>query len=230
MLLASLRIRRKTYLWYVLISPYILNPTRFSRFSSVLPWEFLAKCKGESMKSRFVLIVAILTLTPMLLQAQVVQVRPTAYTPTCDPNCGGVGYYNPTYAYDNNQTTAATASVIWGPDPSATTYQYEAWGGFPAGNGATPITLKVTSYAEVQGTIAPRVRISYSLNNGSTWTEIYALRPSGGGDTVRNLTTDAVTLPNTQDLTQVVVKAEAASSTNGWAYSEVHEIWIEEGS
>jgi hypothetical protein len=144
--------------------------------------------------------------------------RPTAYSG------GGAGgpYLDPTYAYDDNLATASTGSVseaIKGAKVS-----YETWYGFAsAPPDASAIQLNVSSSAST-GRGGDAI-LYYSLNGGSTFQIIYSVLNGS-----RAKQTDVISLTDTQDLTQVQVKAYILADTDGTflstASQSIYEIWI----
>jgi hypothetical protein len=142
--------------------------------------------------------------------------RPTTYSSP------GTSYLNPAYAYDNNFSTAATASVTEGVKGAKS--DIEIWSGFSgAPGGANSMQLNVNSSAS--GNAGGIVTVSYSLNGGATFTTLYMIE-----NATRGQQTDSVTLSNSQNLTEVQVKAEATAlnigSGAGTASNAVYEIWI----
>jgi hypothetical protein len=145
-------------------------------------------------------------------------VRPSAYSG------GGAGgpYLDPTYAYDDNLSTASTGSVsqaIKGAKVS-----YETWYGFPsAPPDASAMQLNVSSSA-ASGRGGDAI-LYYSLNGGTTFQPIYSVLNGS-----RAKQTDVISLSNTQDLTQVQVKAYILADTDGTflstASQSIYEIWI----
>jgi hypothetical protein len=135
----------------------------------------------------------------------------------------GTPYLNPANAYDNNFSTAATASVTEGVKGAKS--DIEVWSGFSsAPGGANTIKLNVNSSASCNANGI--VTVSYSLNGGVSFTTIYMIE-----NATRGQQTDSVTLSNSQDLTQVEVKAEVTalnvgSGTAGTASNAIYEIWI----
>lgn len=134
----------------------------------------------------------------------------------------GTPYLNPTEAYDNNLSTAATASVTEGVKGAKS--DIEVWSGFSsAPPGATDIELNVNSSGSTNS--EGLVTVSYSLNGGATFTTLYMIE-----GTSRSKQTDSVSLSNSQDLTKVQVKAEATAfntgSGAGTASNSIFEIWI----
>lgn len=137
---------------------------------------------------------------------------------------GTPGYPNPTYAYDDNFTTASSVSLTQlGKGANA---RLEDWFGFPAApSGATGLTLNINSSA-VTGTGGDAI-IYYSLDGGATFTTVYNLLSNHS----RAQQTDVITLSDSQDLTQVRVRAQAGAvviSPGGesTASQSVYEIWI----
>src|ERR1700683_16489 len=144
--------------------------------------------------------------------------RPSAYSG------GGAGgpYINPTYAYDDNFTTASTGSVVEG--NKGAKVSYETWFGFPsAPPDASGIQLNVNSSAAT-GRGGDAI-LYYSLNGGTTFETIYSVLNSS-----RAKQTDVISLSDTQDLTQVQVKGYILADTDGTfgstASQSIYEIWI----
>ena len=134
----------------------------------------------------------------------------------------GTPYLNPANAYDGSFSTSSTGNVTEGVKGAKS--DIEVWSGFSsAPGGANTIKLNVNSSASsnANGTVA----VSYSLNGGSTFTTLYLIENG-----TRGQQSDSVTLSNSQDLTQVQVKAEATAfnigSGIGTAQNAIFEIWI----
>lgn len=134
----------------------------------------------------------------------------------------GTPYLNPADAYDNNFSTAATASVTEGVKGAKS--DIEVWSGFssaPAGANTIKLNINSSASANAEGFVA----ISYSLNDGATFTRLYMIQ-----NATRGQQTDSVTLSNSQDLTKVQVKAQTTAfntgSGIGTASNAVYEIWI----
>lgn len=137
----------------------------------------------------------------------------TVFRPTTQTGTGSL-YSNPTNAYDGSATTFALASV--GNGAAAT----ETWAGFAAAGSPISINLKITSEVDDSGGSAS---LDYSKDNGVTWANVYGVSAN------RSQTTDVISLPNTQDLTQVKVRASANSTSSpvtGVGH-KIYEIWIE---
>jgi hypothetical protein len=133
-----------------------------------------------------------------------------------------IGFSNPQLAYDNSQATYATGSATNGQTKA------HEWSAFPAVTGTpTAITLRTLASGTVKSltghiTTATYVDFSlkYSLNNGSTYT---------------NITSASVSLPSNQNMTLVKVKSTLISTTgivNGEPAStsitvNINDIWAE---
>jgi hypothetical protein len=138
--------------------------------------------------------------------------RPTTYTKT-----GSANYTNPTYAYDENQTSYARGYDSTGYDKGT------KWHGFSAASGSpTLIKLKVLSLVGIYPPAEGESYLKYSLDGGSTWITIYDVTST------RSMWTDIITLSNSQDLMLVQVKAASVFNSD-WGYTESHinDIWIE---
>ncbi len=136
---------------------------------------------------------------------------------------GSPGYSNPTSAYDGSFTTASSVSLTQ--LQKGGSGRLEDWLGFPARpGGATGLTLNINSSAATGP--GGQVRISYSLDGGNTFTSVYCLCYGGS----RAQATDTISLSDSQDLTQVRVRAQALAQSVGTgestASSSVYEIWI----
>lgn len=173
------------------------------------------------MKKTLIMTVAtlIVTLLPVIANGQT---PGTFRDPPTTSSSPGTPYLNPSLAYDNNLSTAATASVTEGVKGAKS--DIEIWSGFSsAPAGANTIKLNVNSSASCNSN--GTVTVSYSLNGGAGFTTLYILE---GG--TRGQQTDSVTLSNTQDLTKVQVKAESTAfnigSGIGTASNHIFEIWI----
>lgn len=135
---------------------------------------------------------------------------PTAYSPGT-----GTAFSNPTYAYDGNVGTAASISISGPSGTGGSTSGGEQWDTFsaaPTGVTITGITLEVSSAANVNERGV--AELQYSLDSGSTWSDLYNLNTTSGGSgasTPKQYYT--ATLLTTQDLTHVQVKATVAAVT-----------------
>jgi hypothetical protein len=146
--------------------------------------------------------------------------RPSEYS---GGGTSGSGYFNPPYAYDGSFTTASTDSVSQGFKGS--TVAYETWFGFSSKPpGATNIQLNVNSAASVGP--GGGALIYYSLDGGRTFTGLSSIFNNKS----RPQQTDVLPLNDTQDLTQVQVKAYIMAVSVGMGASSasqsVYEIWI----
>ncbi len=137
------------------------------------------------------------------------------------------GYYDPTYAFDGSFTSYAYAYVSERGKGAHT--QLEEWSGFPpAPGGATQMTLNIRSSGSVYGVSGGTgsFAIDYSLDGGTTFTTAYMV--NGGSLSV---TTNTISLSDTQDLTQIIVKAQAFafcinSLQGSLVQHQVYEIWV----
>jgi hypothetical protein len=134
----------------------------------------------------------------------------------------GTPYLSPANAYDNNLSTAATASVTEGVKGAKS--DIEVWSGFssaPADANTIELNISSSASANSLGIVA----VYYSLDGGTTFTTLYMIE-----GTTRSKQTNSVSLSNSQDLTKVQVKAEATAfntgSGAGTATSSIYEIWI----
>jgi hypothetical protein len=143
----------------------------------------------------------------------------TSVTPS-RPSAQSGNYATPLNAYDNNFSTDAVGSdSIFLSNPKT-----ETWSGFAAGPPSpTSVTLNINSQVIGNATSGGRATLSYSLNNGSSFTTIY--------DTTSPLSqhTDAISLSVSQDITQIQVKATATASAvgTGAVSSLIFEIWVD---
>lgn len=132
----------------------------------------------------------------------------------------------PTAAFDQNFSTAGTC----GDSSVSMTPETEVWSGFVNSIYATAqisVTLKInSSVTKINGTGANTTgKLEYSLDGGSTWTTVYSVT----GTTVRAVTTDAISLPVTQNLTLVQVRGSGTyiAGTATTVIFHAWEIWIE---
>lgn len=151
-------------------------------------------------------------------------IRPTEYT-SGGYGCSG-GYDSPTYAYDDNFSTASTGNVFQ-PGKGSTTH-CETWYGFPSASG-TNMMLNVNTSAQMISTAGKsggEVELTYSIP-GVSGNTFYLLMNSG------QITqqTYSVPIPDGTDLTQIQVKGKCWASVGYSGYSaqciqQVYEIWI----
>ena len=173
--------------------------------------------KENSMKTKLIaMAVPLFAVLSLTVHAQTFTDRPTTQSTP------GTPYLNPAKAYDDNFSTAATASVTEGVKGAKS--DIEIWSGFSsAPGGANTIKLNVNSSASCNA--LGTVTVSYSLNGGSTFTVLYMLENG-----TRGQQTDSVSLSNSQNLTEVQVKAESTAfntgSGIGTAANSAFEIWI----
>jgi len=122
---------------------------------------------------------------------------------TTEPFSSGGSVTNPNHAIDNNLTDYT--AVYMAPPSSGTAGQIFTVGGFPSTTAPwISLTLYVLSAVTADNYSAV---LSYSLDGGSTYTNIYSLSL-----TTRALTLDAVTLPVNQNLGLVQIKVSVISS------------------
>jgi hypothetical protein len=107
----------------------------------------------------------------------------------------GALFANGSSAYDGNETTACSVD---GTNAYPTGQTFYGFSNPPSGLTVQANTLKVMTYVSGSGTGT----LNYSLDNGATWTAIYSTSSHAQYY-------DAVSLPTSQDLTQVQVQAIA---------------------
>lgn len=147
----------------------------------------------------------------------------TTYRPTTYTDSGTYATIDPTAAYDGN--LAAWAQVV-GIIYYGVSYNGDCtWFGFtnPAGS-RSAVSLVIYS-KEIQDTTSPSVAtLRYSLDGGSTWTNIRSTSATWDAST----TPDVVPLLSTQDLS--LVRVEGIQPAPLLAYSDglnIYEIYIE---
>jgi hypothetical protein len=123
----------------------------------------------------------------------------TLATPT---TANGGTVTNPTNAIDGNTTTFALLAT-GSPTSSSATLTLSGYAGQQL---LTPATLNVLSKVVFNEPTTTTAELRYSLNGGSTWTNIYNITAS------RPLTNDQVTIPIGQNLGLVQVQAIGTSS------------------
>jgi hypothetical protein len=144
----------------------------------------------------------------------VTTVRPTVATPD------GTAYSNPTNAEDGNLATFAAG--ISAPNQQLSG---EIWSGFGSVGGTpTQVNLKISSAANC-GNTNDGIELNYSLNGGNTWNLVYIMGLFGGACVNRPQQTDVISLPVTQNLSQVQVLA--LFSSTGASSHQVFDAWIE---
>jgi hypothetical protein len=142
--------------------------------------------------------------------------RPSVYS-------GNPGYSSPTSAYDGNFSTASSVylSAVGGKGGPS---RQEDWFGFPAKpTGATGLTLNINFSAVTSG--SGEAQIEYSLDGGTSFTRAYLVE----GNKSSPQGTGTLALSNTQDTTQIRVRAQASALTLGplsTTSESVYEIWI----
>jgi hypothetical protein len=143
-----------------------------------------------------------------------VTVRPTVAT------ANGVAYSNPTNAEDGNLATFAAG--ISAPNQQLSG---EIWSGFGSVGGTpTQINLKISSAANC-GDTNDGLELNYSVDGGNTWNLVYIMGLFGGSCVNRPQQTDVISLPLTQNLSQV--KVLALFSSTGASSHQVFDAWIE---
>lgn len=154
-------------------------------------------------------------------------------------------YLYPDKAYDGNESTQSfgvpyTRASTGPTDPGGSSGAYSETWSFPARTGSAPdsVVLKILSRATktigsyrpwtlgpynnpvygdpITGSGTATNKISYSLNNGSSWTQVYNSENN-------NKEYNEITLDVSQDLSLVKVKAE--SSVSGTELSSTHEVY-----
>lgn len=146
----------------------------------------------------------------------------TTYRPSADTVIQNA-FTNPSNVWDGNSTTFSSATSS---HSSPLAYE-DTWQGWPSASGSpTAIKLKITSQASVSGSgDTVTIKLRYSLDGGSTYTNVYQTSVS------RALTTDVITLPNAQNLTQVkidyLVQVTAILNGTNSASGKLYEAWIE---
>lgn len=158
-----------------------------------------------------------------LLIAFPAPVTTTIYRPTTYTDSGTYPTIEPTWAYDGNLATwAQVVGIIY----YGVSYNGDCtWHGFTnPGGSRVAVSLMVYS-KEIQDTTTPSVAtLRYSLDGGSTWTNIRSTSASWDAST----TPDVVALPSTQDLS--LVRVEGIQPAPLLAYSDglnIYEIEIE---
>lgn len=158
--------------------------------------------KERIMKCRIVIVWVVVSLAS-LAAAQTFAERPTAYSST------GTPFMYPANAYDGNLGTAAVANAARVGKGMVT--DKETWYGFPVKpSGSNGMQLHIDSAVTmlVEGCISGpnecTASLQYSLNGGQSWIGVYFVE-----NTSRALQTDVIPLSDSQDLTQVQVRAIA---------------------
>jgi len=172
-------------------------------------------CVKASFVSVFMIVACLLG--AIVANAGSFTLRPTSYI------AGFGGYANPTYAYDNDFTTASSIDSLR--FAKGASFVTETWLGFPsAPPGASGLQLNINSLGAAGR--GGQVILYYSLDGGTTYQTVYTIRPLQS----RGQQTDTITLSSSQDLTKVRVQGYALVFTDGTFVSEasqsIVEIWI----
>ncbi len=127
---------------------------------------------------------------------------------------------NPNSAIDGDTTTSANLSKGASSDFETTTLTVSAFPPLLALSGVA--TLNIVSAANSTVSTSTNASIDYSLDGGSTWTNVYTINGS-----TRGKTTDKVTLSASQNLALVQVRAvlltnTTAANTGSIQLYEVH--------
>jgi hypothetical protein len=144
-----------------------------------------------------------------------------AYRPTTYADTGSHTTLSPELAYDANEDTEAVVAGGYDVDEEVSVTGNCIWKGIPQPATVTAATLKVKSAYDQTG--AHLGTLSYSLNAGSSWTNIF----SQASD--RAPTTDSISLSPSQDFSQVWVKARVAGTAvpDNWGELGVYDVRIE---
>ena len=139
-------------------------------------------------------------------------------------------FSNPQYAIDQNGLTYSEGAAVISVG-SGTRSAVEVWSGFLYDPQIFPKVLNVESgirIIDIGDNTDSRVTLDYSLDGGSTWTDIYNIVPNGS---YRGNRLDQVTLSNTLAISGVQVRAAAfcEGDAPGNVYSDIYSIWISEG-
>jgi hypothetical protein len=151
---------------------------------------------------------------------ETVNVHPTASVHG-GPGGGPNDFDNPELAQDGNPNTAAVAHV----PPGGSNGAGRVWTGFPTLTGVpTALVLNVTTSMTVSNSaVRGYLQVSYSLDGGNSWRSFIAHTDPGGYTTA----TDAASLPNLEDLSQLRVAVYAAvPSLAAAGIANVWEIWV----
>jgi hypothetical protein len=143
--------------------------------------------------------------------------RPTTFVDT-----GSLAVVNPANVYDTDQQTAAFA--VGGKISSVGKTANISFRGVPAAPGTLTAAKLVIKSALMNTAIAPPgAQLRYSLDNGSTWTDLY------NQSTDRALASDQITLLTSQDMTQVRVDVIIGSSgtNNETSQVDLYDVRIE---
>jgi hypothetical protein len=136
----------------------------------------------------------------------------TAYYPTSNaPH--GTPFANPTYAYDGNAATSSSASVAGPSGSGGSASAGEDWNTFtagPSGVTITAVTLEVLSYASITNQGAAQLEYT---PDGLTWYDLYNISSSAGSSASAANQYYTASLPLTQDLTLITVRAIVAAAT-----------------
>jgi hypothetical protein len=168
----------------------------------------------------FVMAALFLAFATGIANAQFID-RPSEYSSSCD-----FPYSNPTYAYDGNPATYSYGEVS---ENNGVENACETWYGFKSESGTDMVLCILNSASTSSSGGTPVATLSYSLDGGSSFTDIYSIGKGSISET-----TSAVSLSNTQDLTKVQVKGEVAvAGVDGYgagADQAIYEIWITDSS
>lgn len=144
-----------------------------------------------------------------------------AYRATTYADTGSHTTLCPELAYDASEDTEAVVAGGYDIDEEVSATGNCIWKGIPQPASVTAASLKVKSQYDQTG--AHLGTLSYSLNAGSSWTNIF----SQSSD--RAVTTDSISLSPSQDFTQVWVKARVAGTAvpDNWGELGVYDVRIE---
>lgn len=135
---------------------------------------------------------------------------PTAYTITNSPNCfdGNTSTFGKIVKAALSANSSATLTLS-GMSPTSAPWQ--------------SLTLKIKSAVPTMG-IGDTATLSYSLDNGVTFTNVYSVGGAGG---TRAITVDSVSLPVGQNLALVRVKMSLSDGGNvAAAEIDLYEAWV----
>lgn len=143
--------------------------------------------------------------------------------PTADS--GGAEWSNPSLARDTDVNTFAEGLVDSIANPGqlgpllTSTRTYTTWGSPSGTYGQLDLYVKsdVTLFETGDGISTFQGRLRYSINGGSSWTNVYDV------STDRGLTTDSISLSPTQDLSQLQVEVFIKARADDRGSSAGHE-------
>jgi hypothetical protein len=113
-----------------------------------------------------------------------------------------LAYSNPSYAFDGNQSTAASISESHTHQYAGCIWDFSSFPGLATGASVVSATVSIVSeILPTSGSVAGHADIWYSIDGGSTWSKLYA------GYATRLKQTDTITLSASQNITKVQVMA-----------------------